>query len=123
MKAKLRHCKDGDQEYDLLWLWCPGCNEYHAAKVNTPNGWTWNGSEEKPTLQPSLLVRSGHYSPGHKGPCWCSYNTEHPSEESKFKCGACHSFITNGKVQFLSDSTHALSGQTVDLPDLDEEGL
>jgi hypothetical protein len=29
----------------------------------------------------------------------------------------CHSFVTDGKIQFLSDCTHALAGQTVALPD------
>jgi hypothetical protein len=30
----------------------------------------------------------------------------------------CHSFVTDGRIQFLSDSTHALAGQTVDLPEI-----
>jgi hypothetical protein len=29
----------------------------------------------------------------------------------------CHSFVTNGKIQFLADCTHKLAGQTVELPD------
>jgi hypothetical protein len=33
----------------------------------------------------------------------------------------CHSFVTDGRIQFLSDCTHELAGQTVDLPD-DFEG-
>lgn len=28
----------------------------------------------------------------------------------------CHSFIRDGQIQFLSDCTHALAGQTVPLP-------
>jgi hypothetical protein len=28
----------------------------------------------------------------------------------------CHSFVIDGRIQFLSDSTHVLAGQTVDLP-------
>jgi hypothetical protein len=27
----------------------------------------------------------------------------------------CHSFVTDGKIQYLSDCTHAMAGQTVDL--------
>lgn len=126
MKAKLRHCKDGAQEYDMLWFWCPGCDEHHAVKVNMPDGsgWGWNGSEESPTISPSVLVRSGHYVPGHKGDaCWCAYNVAHPDNPSRFKCSVCHSFVANGKIQFLNDSTHALAGQTVELQDMDEEGL
>ena len=30
---------------------------------------------------------------------------------------ACHTFVTDGRIQFLGDCTHALAGQTVDLPD------
>lgn len=33
----------------------------------------------------------------------------------------CHSFVQSGRIQFLSDCTHALAGQTVDLPDLPAE--
>ena len=29
----------------------------------------------------------------------------------------CHSFVTDGRIQFLADCTHALAGQTVDLPE------
>jgi hypothetical protein len=30
----------------------------------------------------------------------------------------CHSFIKNGKIQYLSDCTHELKGKTVQLTDL-----
>ena len=29
----------------------------------------------------------------------------------------CHSFVREGRIEFLSDCTHALAGQTVELPD------
>lgn len=32
----------------------------------------------------------------------------------------CHSFVTDGKIQFLNDCFHSLKGQTVDLPDWEE---
>ena len=35
----------------------------------------------------------------------------------------CHSFIRDGRIQFLGDCTHHLAGQTVDLPDFTEEEL
>jgi hypothetical protein len=57
------------------------------------SGWTWNGSLDKPTFTPSLL---------------CNQD----SPESR-----CHSFVTDGKIQFLSDCHHELAGQTVELPD------
>jgi hypothetical protein len=30
----------------------------------------------------------------------------------------CHSIITDGKIQFCGDCTHALAGKIVDLPDI-----
>jgi hypothetical protein len=30
----------------------------------------------------------------------------------------CHYIITAGRIQFCADSTHALAGQTIDLPDI-----
>jgi hypothetical protein len=29
----------------------------------------------------------------------------------------CHSFVTDGRIQFLNDCTHPLAGQTVDIPE------
>lgn len=83
--------------------------------------WGWNGSLEKPTLTPSILVRSGHYASHWKDgdPCWCRYKIEHPNEETDFECVICHSFVTDGQIQFLNDSTHHLAGQTVPLTPLE----
>lgn len=69
----------------LSW-WCPGCNCPHEVGVEPPNGWAWNESFGSPTLTPSVLVTSDE---------------------------RCHSFMSNGALQFLSDSTHELSNQTV----------
>lgn len=38
--------------------------------------------------------------------------------ENKMMTPRCHSFVRDGKIEFLSDSTHKLAGQTVDLPPL-----
>jgi hypothetical protein len=32
----------------------------------------------------------------------------------------CHCFIRDGQIQFLLDCTHALAGQTVPLPPIDD---
>jgi hypothetical protein len=29
----------------------------------------------------------------------------------------CHSFVTAGHIQFLSDCTHEMAGQTVEIPE------
>ena len=114
MKAKLRHCKDGNAEYDLLWIWCPGCDEHHAVKVNTPEGWGWNGSEESPTITPSILVR------GRKPLTDDEIKRVVHGEKIEQIPTRCHSFVRDGKIQFLSDCTHSLAGQTVELPDVDD---
>lgn len=99
---------------DRLAFRCPGCGHEHVVSIGPGDTWGWNGSLEAPTLTPSVLVRSGHYVDG-KHPCWCDYIKDHPGEIS-FGCGVCHSFVQDGQIQFLSDCTHALAGQTVPLP-------
>ena len=74
-------------------------------REGTPN-WTWNGSVDLPTVKPSILTKGA----GRKY-----------LEEGKYIEHVCHSFVNDGKVQFLSDCTHELAGQTVDLLDIDSE--
>ena len=95
---------------------CPGCGDIHAIPTTGPRAWGWNGLLSKPTITPSILVKSGHYADSHKpgDSCWCG--TDYGSG---FTCYRCHSFVTDGRIIFCPDSTHALSGQTVDLPDVD----
>jgi hypothetical protein len=97
---------------------CPGCGDRHQIPVEGANAWGWNGSVDKPTFTPSILVRCGHYAPHHEpgGGCWCTWKDE-DGEASGFNCYVCHSFVTDGRIAFCSDSTHALAGQTVDLPE------
>ena len=112
LSAKLRKTTDGYS------YWCQGCEEMH----HITTGWQFDGNVNAPTFSPSVLVRIGHYVQGWQGPdCWCTYNAKHPDEPSPFKCQRCHTFIKSGQVQFLSDCTHALAGQTLPLPDLPSE--
>jgi hypothetical protein len=110
--AKVKKIQHNDR---TLWVFqCPGCGQNHAFDQR----WTFNEDYEKPTFSPSLLIRSGHYMPEHDGgSCWCTFNKEHPDEPAPFRCSLCHSFVTDGKIQFLSDCTHSLVGQTVSLVD------
>lgn len=84
---------------DALFFWCPGCTCPHMVVVGEGPGprWTWDGCVDKPTFSPSLLMRRPYGDP--------------PVDQ------VCHSFITAGRIQFLGDCTHALAGQTVDIPD------
>lgn len=110
MKAR----QSGDQ---ILFL-CPGCKSEHA--VNTT--WTFNGNFERPTFAPSVLLRTGHFISTFKAgdSCWCTYDAAHPEAPSGFACVICHSFVTDGRIQYLGDCTHAMAGQTVELPEIAE---
>ena len=82
---------------------CPGCRGMHQVGIGTGPGprWGYNSDPDKPTFTPSVYVNA-------PGP----YHTD--------AAPSCHSFVTEGRIQFLPDCTHALAGQTVDLPDLPE---
>lgn len=67
-----------------------------GSRENT-NNWSWNGDTEKPTLKPSIL-------------------TTYPIIGGETY--RCHTFVNDGKVQFLQDCSHELVGQTVDLLDV-----
>lgn len=94
---------------------CPGCGDMHVVQTGGGPGpcWGWNGSYDRPTFTPSILVKSGHFVPGHTGECWCTRETERG--ETGFGCYLCHSFVTDGQIQFLPDCSHDLAGQTVPL--------
>lgn len=119
VKGKLRYMSSEMVAFD-----CPGCGDRHAINVQTEDrkiglpAWGFNGDAERPTFSPSILCRSGHFAPGHQGPdCWCNYERR-TGEKAPFKCYICHSYVTDGKIQFLDDCTHHLRGRTVPLPDM-----
>lgn len=95
-------------------FWCPGCKDHHGVPVDGSRGWQWNGSLESPTVTPSILVTQTLYGPDRL--TFPNYDGQAECESSK---GTCHSFVTDGKIQFLSDCFHSLAGQTVELPDVD----
>jgi Tfp pilus assembly protein PilE len=100
-------------------FWCPGCEESHAVTTGA-GGWGFNGNADRPTFTPSVLVRSGHYAHGETpGNCYCDFAERHPeaAKGCRWKCSRCHSFVTDGRIQFLGDCTHKLANQTVDLPE------
>ncbi len=73
---------------------CPACGFGHLFDQR----WTFNGDQDRPTFRASMLV--------------------YANPEATPPRGRCHSYVTDGRIQFLDDSTHALAGQTVDLPDI-----
>lgn len=108
ISSKLRSVEGGG-----LMFWCPGCDGAHMVRVGEGSGprWGYNGDAERPTLTPSVLVRG----------------VDRLTDEERQQVMAgksidarpivCHSFVVDGRIQFLGDCTHTLAGQTVDLPD------
>lgn len=78
---------------------CPGCGNAHVVGVAAPAPvlWGWNGSLDAPTFTPSILT---NHVAGSMGP-------------------RCHSFVTDGWIDFLADCEHGLKGTRVELPDFD----
>lgn len=101
--AMPRNVQDGEQTYGALMVVCPGCQEDGGSglhmlpvggAVGKPN-WTWNGSLDSPTLDPSILTKTG--------------------PDGSF---VCHSYLRNGVWEFLEDCTHSMAGQHVPAPPL-----
>ena len=89
----------------VLHFWCPGCLCYHgvwtgAANELTTARWEWNGDLVRPTFSPSILVRGTRFAS--------------PTDSTQVD-GRCHSFVRDGKIEFLPDCAHPLAGQTVAL--------
>lgn len=97
LKGKLHILSDGK-----LAFYCPGCKRHHAVNVDPAQSpcWGFNGDFYKPTFTPSVRVEIGHYP-----------------DRSDW----CHFFVHDGKIQYLSDCTHALAGQTIEMHN-EEEG-
>jgi hypothetical protein len=101
MRAKHWKCDDGSEEgYNFK---CPGCRCRHSVRtggtgIKAKVAWAFSGTVDRPTFSPSILCNP-HLSPGAQG--------------------RCHSFVREGRIEFLDDSGHELAGQTVDLPDIE----
>jgi hypothetical protein len=106
-----------------LLFWCPGCDGAHAVKHGAGPGprWSWNGSLDKPTFSPSILVQGMDLTEKGRADldAWREAGCPRRVEPFETVPTVCHSFVTDGRIQFLSDCTHELAGQTVDLPDLE----
>jgi hypothetical protein len=96
VKVKPIESATGLQRYAFV---CPGCAEYDEpgsrlfATHQFDSTWSYNGDGNAPTVSPPILVTDGR--PEYR----------------------CHSFVEGGKIRFLSDCSHKLAGQTVELPE------
>ena len=86
---------------------CPGCGYHHRIHVKVGGKsllpepcWDWNGSTEAPTINPSI-----------------NFSTV----DSDGDPVRCHSFVRDGKIQFLGDCTHTKANQTLEIPEWEEK--
>ncbi len=89
--AKVEKLKRPNGEFGGYYIFCRACNTGHVFDSR----WSFNGDFENPTFSPSMLV-----------------NKDDPNRR-------CHSFVKDGKIQYLDDCWHEFKGQTLDLEDVD----
>ena len=89
-----RMVEDGKPAGHIVWFWCDGCGDPHAFEVPR---WTFDGDYDRPTFEPSLLLRS--------------------TQGEDMTPHVCHLFLRDGQLQYLGDCTHKLAGKTVSLPE------
>jgi len=88
---------------------CPACRRSHMFDSR----WAFNGDVNNPTFRASMLVKWKH----PKG-----YSNENPAPkgwEGEYVTEVCHSFVTDGIIEYLSDCTHMMAGKTIELPDIE----
>lgn len=93
-------------------FFCPGCNRRHTITVEGPHAWGFNGNGDRPTFTPSILFQGVKELTDEQLAIY--YRGEPLPEPVPMRC---HSFVTDGQIQFLSDCTHSMAGQTVPLAD------
>lgn len=115
-RGVLRELGDG-----RVGFWCPGCKEMHQVRVRADgqhhpgSTWGFNLNFEKPTFTPSVLVR------GKRRITDDEYDRIRAGEKLQIPDQVCHSFVTDGQIQFLGDCTHEQAGQTVPLEPFGED--
>jgi hypothetical protein len=107
VSRKLRRWVNPNTGRSGYTYWCQGCDDLHRVVTEGGGAWGFNGNVEQPTFTPSVVV---------------NYPANPKADLERFpewlKERRCHTFITDGMVQFLGDCTHALAGKTEPLPDL-----
>ena len=91
--TKIRKVQRSENTWQYHFI-CPGCNCEHAFD----DRWQFNQDFERPTISPSFLQQG-----------FIGFKNEVPMY------GTCHSFVKDGKIQFLGDCTHDLKNQIIEL--------
>ena len=86
--------------------WCPGCG--HPHHLPGGRGWTFSGSGDALTAVPSFAHRWDEPAPG--------------KPQKNLTPRVCHYILAAGILHFQPDSTHALVGRSVPVPDWPSPG-
>lgn len=88
--------------------WCSACEQVHPIP---PQGWTFNGSPDRPSFEPSLKQTYSH---------WTGGVAPNGLGRGEHLHRICHYFIRDGLIQFCPDSWHGRS-DIVALPSIPDE--
>lgn len=108
--ARVRPYVDAQGVLGGYTFWCHACDERHEIGLS----WGFNGDLERPTFTPSILVT------GIQEPTEEEWTRIEAGEKDVARPLRCHSFITDGAIQYCSDSLHDFAGETmmlVEIPD------
>lgn len=77
-------------------FWCVACKCPHAIRLSGTPSWSWNGSVDTPTFNPSLRMLGGK------------------------DVTLCHLNVTNGQIVYHQDSPHEYAGRTIPMVEWEE---
>ncbi len=111
MKAEYHPAPYGEEQGGGWLIFCPACKSRHAFDLKR---WTFNGDPESPTFEPSFLIKGTEPLTQEQIDDWQQKRKPLPTPKPRI----CHSFVRNGKIEFLGDCTHEFAGQTIELEDI-----
>ena len=86
--------------------WCPACQEMHIFRLpqlfDQRPAWSFDHCIEAPSFSPSMNI----------------HHPEKIMDGQVIPAFRCHYWLTAGNLHYDNDSTHALRGQVVPLPDI-----
>ena len=113
--AKLHLNVNNEIETTYVFV-CLACGNCHWIRTKGKQPiWTLTGLENnEPTISQSILVRGTVPITDEEA------DRIMHGEKIIPKPLVCHSFVRNGKIEYLSDCSHGYAGKSIELPDFDK---
>lgn len=89
--------------------WCAACKSGHTYPVKGAlkgHSWTFDGSIDKPSFEPSMLI----FTPAQ------GLGNQHVPQAT-----VCHYYLRNGRIEYQQDCPHTYAGKTVPLEPIPED--